>query len=96
MGLPCRRGQKPRVGITQVIGLIAIQRRHRICPSVATVVCHLGGLAVGAAVAAFAFLPRKPVVQGVAVLVIVGVLVAAVVARDAAITANLASITGGT
>ncbi|MFN8159312.1 MAG: rhomboid family intramembrane serine protease [Candidatus Nanopelagicales bacterium] len=90
-------GKKLRADITQVIGLIAINVVIGFVVGGIDWRAHLGGLAVGAAVAAvFAFLPRKPVVQVVAVLVIVGVLVAAVVARDAAITANLASITGGT
>lgn len=90
-------GRKLRADITQVIGLIALNVVIGFVAGGVDWRAHLGGLATGAAVAAvFAFLPRKPALQVVAVLVIVAILVWAVLARDAALTEFAGTLTGGT
>lgn len=90
-------GKKLRADITQVIGLIAINVVIGFVVGGIDWRAHLGGLATGAAVAAvFAFVPRKPLVQALLVLLVLAVLAWAVLARDAAITDLAGSITGGT
>ena len=89
-------GKKLRADITQILGLIAINVVIGFVAGGVDWRAHLGGLATGAAVAAvFAFLPRKPVLQVLLVVVIVAVLVWAVLARDATLTDALREISGG-
>lgn len=90
-------GKALRTDITQVIGLIAINVVIGFVAGGIDWRAHLGGLATGAAVAAvFAFAPRKPWLQVIAVVGILALLVLAVLARDAALTEQFAQITGGT
>jgi membrane associated rhomboid family serine protease len=89
-------GKKLRTDITQILGLIAINVVIGFVAGGVDWRAHLGGLATGAAVGAvFAFLPRKPLVQALLVVVIVAILVGAVLARDAALTAQIQEITSG-
>jgi membrane associated rhomboid family serine protease len=80
-------GKALRTDISQVLGLIGINIVIGFVAGGIDWRAHLGGLLTGAAVAAvFAFLPRKVVLQVVAVAGILGLLAWLVVVRDDALT----------
>jgi len=87
-------GRKLNLDLTQVLGLIAINLVIGFVVPNVDWRAHLGGLVTGAVVAAvFAYAPRtgRTAVQLVGVIAVVAVLVAATIARDAAITADPAA-----
>jgi membrane associated rhomboid family serine protease len=88
-------GRALRADISQVIGLIALNVVIGFVAGGVDWRAHLGGLATGALVGAiFAFAParNRVLVQVAGVALVVVALSALVVARDAALTAELASV----
>ena len=84
-------GRRLNLDLTQVVGLIVINLVIGFIVPNVDWRAHLGGLVTGALVAAvFAYAPRsgRNAVQLIGVLAILGILVAAIVVRDAAITAD--------